>query len=98
STATSPSGGVSRSTAAGRDRGFSGRDSGGRRAKPPAGAGGTGQEGVGAGGRLTAAYERAMGAILPRTIEQNKNIIAGRPHASGRPIGGGSFSAHVAWR
>src|SRR5262249_56220676 len=32
-----------------------------------------------------------MGAILPRSIEQNKNIIAGRPHARGRPIGGGSL-------
>src|SRR5262249_36488710 len=60
STATSASVGALRSTAAGRGFALS-RDGAGRRAKPPAGAGGLGQEDVGAGGRLTAAYERAMG-------------------------------------
>src|SRR5262249_56774675 len=50
---------------------------------------GTGQEeGVGAGGRLTAAYERAMGVILLQGVEQNKNIIANRPHARGAVRGG----------
>src|SRR5215470_12051297 len=60
STATSASAGALRSIAAGRGFALS-RDGAGRRAKPPAGAGGLGQEDVGAGGRLTAAYERAMG-------------------------------------
>src|SRR5262249_58116369 len=64
STATSASAGALRSTAAGRGFALS-RDGAGRRAKPPAGAGGLGQEDVGAGGRLTAAYERALGRAQP---------------------------------
>jgi hypothetical protein len=38
---------------------------------------------VGAGGRLTAADERAMEMILAQGDEQNKNIVANGRHARG---------------